>query len=306
MSALRAAARVKPVASYEGRASRRLMPRSPRSTPSASLCSAATTCSTPRCAAQARCASATRQISRLRRRSGPRVGGRRLAIVSNAGGPGALAADHVGATLAAGSAADRGHLGNAWCSLPSSDPCGNPVYVRADVRILRTRQAAAHRPSTTRMMRLLAIPTRRILMSEPETTAQAPGRPRRGTASRCSPAGWRAGSLRAVTSSPRNTAPSYATPEFAVDAIGWRSRCTSAKPERRSCCRCRSRSSRVRCRTARPRDHRRVACGRTGVARSGGVEGRARGFGVPVLRGPSRIPRPKRRGVARKAGFPWR
>jgi acetyltransferase len=64
--------------------------------------------------------------------AGVRVAGRRLAIVSNAGGPGALAADHAGDRWLQVPRLTDGTGERLRSLLPSSDPCANPVYVRAD------------------------------------------------------------------------------------------------------------------------------------------------------------------------------
>ena len=151
--------------------------------------------------------------------AGARVCGRRLAIVSNAGAPGALAADHAG---------DR------WLQLPMlaeetaqrlqslhpvSDARANPVYVRADSDAGQFAAAASIVLDDPGVDALLAILTPYAL-SEPGALATElvaiAGRSRKPVFA-CWMGGESVAASRDIFADHR--LPSYSTPESAVDAI---------------------------------------------------------------------------------------
>ena len=151
--------------------------------------------------------------------AGVRVRGRRLAIVSNAGGPGALAADH---------ASDRRlqvpRLGDETARqlqplVFAGDGHANPVYVRADID-------AAHYAETVRAVldegnvdALLAILSPYALTDPAslagQLTALAEGHAK--PVFTCWMGGASVASSREIFAAHR--IPNYSTPEFAVDAI---------------------------------------------------------------------------------------
>jgi acetyltransferase len=151
--------------------------------------------------------------------AGVRVRGRRLAIVSNAGGPGALAADH---------ASDRRlqvpRMGDETARqlqplVPAGDGHANPVYVRADID-------AAHYAATVRAVldeenvdALLAILSPYALTDPAslagQLTALAEGYAKPIFA--CWMGGTSVASSREIFAA--HKVPNYSTPEFAVDAI---------------------------------------------------------------------------------------
>jgi acetyltransferase len=151
--------------------------------------------------------------------AGVRVRGRRLAIVSNAGGPGALAADH---------ASDRRllvpRLGDETARqlqplVFAGDGHANPVYVRADID-------AAHYADTVRAVldegnvdALLAIVSPYALTDPAslasQLTALAEGHAKPVFA--CWMGGASVASSREIFAARK--VPNYSIPEFAVDAI---------------------------------------------------------------------------------------
>jgi acetyltransferase len=151
--------------------------------------------------------------------AGARVRGRRLAIVSNAGAPGALAADH---------ASDRGlqlpRLGEESARqlevlLPTSDARSNPVHVRADAGAGQFASAARIVLEDSGVDALLAI-LAPYALTEPETLANellgiagGHGKP----VFACWMGGESVASSRDIFAAHR--LPSYSTPESAVDAI---------------------------------------------------------------------------------------
>ena len=153
--------------------------------------------------------------------AGVRVRGRRLAIVTNAGGPGQIAADR---------AADRGlHAGRARRGVARRGcaPCCRRVTRTA----IRSTCAATWTARSSRAAAricledpdvdaLLAILTPHAL-TDADAIAAVAGRDRaRAVASRSSPAGWAARRWRrAAQRFAEHRVPSYARPETAVDAI---------------------------------------------------------------------------------------
>jgi acetyltransferase len=151
--------------------------------------------------------------------SGVRLGGRRLSIVMNAGGPGQLAADR---------SADRG-LQMAWLSeptlsalremLPPSTSHGNPVYVRGDASARSFGEAARLCLADPRTDTLLAVMAP-LAQTDPDEYADqliAVARSQKKPVFTC----WMGDE--AVSESRRrfaaNRIPTYRTPEAAVDAI---------------------------------------------------------------------------------------
>jgi acetyltransferase len=151
--------------------------------------------------------------------AGVRVGGRRLAIVSNAGGPGALAADHAGDRRLQVPRLSEPTAGQLRSLMPGSDPSANPVYVRADAD-------PGHFVAATRIVlddpgidALLAILTPYAL-TKPETVAQALvalAAQHRKPVFTCWMGGAGVASSRDIFAA--HKIPTYSTPEFAVDAI---------------------------------------------------------------------------------------
>ena len=151
--------------------------------------------------------------------SGVRIGGRRIAILMNAGGPGQLAADR---------AADRG-LQLAWLGddtlaqlrslLPPSASHGNPVYVRGDAAAHQFAEAARLCLADPKVDELLAIMAPFALTDPDDYAGQliAVARAQRKPVFTC----WMGGD--AVAQSRQRFAesrlPTYPTPEAAVDAI---------------------------------------------------------------------------------------
>ncbi|HEX5651052.1 MAG TPA: GNAT family N-acetyltransferase [Steroidobacteraceae bacterium] len=151
--------------------------------------------------------------------AGVRMTGRRLGIVMNAGGPGQLAADR---------AADRG-LQLAWLSertlatlhsfLPPSTQHGNPVYVRGDASARQFAEASRHVLADPKTDALLAVMAP-FATTDPDEFADAlieVARAQKKPVFTC----WM-GDGAVVQSRQRfaeNRIPSYRTPEAAVDAI---------------------------------------------------------------------------------------
>jgi acetyltransferase len=151
--------------------------------------------------------------------AGVRMRGRRLGIVTNAGGPGLLAADR-----AAGRALELATLGAATIGqlralLPPSTAEGNPVYVRGDASAGQFAGAARLCLQDPQVDALLAVLTPYALTDSGEfaaaliETAQAQRKP----VFTC----WMGGE--AVMASRQRFAesrvPTFSTPEAAVDAI---------------------------------------------------------------------------------------
>ena len=151
--------------------------------------------------------------------SGARLTGRRLAIVSNAGGPGALAADHAkdrGLQLA-----DLGEttLQQLHALLPPSAHSGHPVYVRGDAEATQFGAAVRITLEDPAVDALLAILTPHAL-TDADGFAQALidiVATHRKPLFTC----WMGGETVAASRSlfAAHRVPSYATPEAAVDAI---------------------------------------------------------------------------------------
>ncbi len=151
--------------------------------------------------------------------AGARVRGRRLAIVSNAGGPGALAADH---------ATDRWLLlpkltedtaRQLQALLPTSDARANPVYVRADADAEQFASAARLVLEDPGVEALLAILTPYAL-TDPDRLATelvAIAGKQRKPVFACWMGGESVASSRDIFAASK--VPSYSTPESAVDAI---------------------------------------------------------------------------------------
>ena len=151
--------------------------------------------------------------------AGVRVGGRRIGIVMNAGGPGHLAADH---------AADRG-LQLAWLApetlagleafLPPSTSQGNPVYVRGDAAAKQFAEAAKLCLADPKVDVLLAIVTPFALTDPDEYSKEliTVARAQRKPLFTC----WMGGTsvLPSRQRFSENRIPTYPTPEAAVDAI---------------------------------------------------------------------------------------
>jgi acetyltransferase len=151
--------------------------------------------------------------------AGVRVGGRRLAIVSNAGGPGALAADHAGDRWlqVPRLAAETGEKLRAL--LPASDARKNPVYLPAHAEPEQFVAAAQHALDDPNVDVLLAILTPYPLTGA-DTVAQALvalAAQHRKPVFTCWMGGAGVMSSRDIFAA--HKVPSYATPELAVDAI---------------------------------------------------------------------------------------
>jgi acetyltransferase len=133
--------------------------------------------------------------------AGVRVAGRRVGIVSNAGGPGALAADRI---------VDRG--------LRVATP-GNPVYVRGDAepeQYVAAARACLEDPAVDALLAIL-VPH---ALTQPEAIAAAVAELRAGSRKpvfACWMGGAAVDSCRALFA--RHRVPNYQRPETAVDAI---------------------------------------------------------------------------------------
>jgi acetyltransferase len=151
--------------------------------------------------------------------AGVRLHGRRLGIVMNAGGPGQLAADR---------AADRGlqlaqlspqTLESLRAFLPPSTQHGNPVYVRGDASAKQFAEAARHVLADAETDALLAVMAP-FVTTDPDEFADeliAVARAQKKPVFTC----WM-GEAAVVESRQRfaeNRIASYRTPEAAVDAI---------------------------------------------------------------------------------------
>jgi len=151
--------------------------------------------------------------------AGVRVHGRRLAIVSNAGGPGALAADHALdrslqlATLAAPV------LEELRAMLPAGAEIGNPVYVRGEANPQQFAAATRLCLEDSGVDEVLAILTPHAT-TDPEAMAKAVIEVAAGTRKplfTCWLGGESVASSRGRFAEHR--IPSYTTPEAAVDAM---------------------------------------------------------------------------------------
>jgi len=151
--------------------------------------------------------------------AGVRVGGRRLGVVSNAGGPGAIAVDRAeDRWLRLARLADDS-VTRLRALLPPTGAVGNPVYVRADASAAQYAEAAGICLQDPGVDVVLAILVPHAL-TEPDMIAQAlleAAGPKHKPLFTC----WMGGE--GVEASRRRFAghgvPSYARPEVAVDAI---------------------------------------------------------------------------------------
>ncbi len=151
--------------------------------------------------------------------AGARVRGRRLAIVSNAGAPGALAADHAGdrrlqLPMLAEDTAQR-----LQALLPTGNAQANPVYVRADADARQFASVARIVLDDPGVDAMLAILTPYAL-SQPDALATelvAIASGHRKSVFAC----WMGGESVALSRDifADHRLPSYSTPESAVDAI---------------------------------------------------------------------------------------
>jgi acetyltransferase len=151
--------------------------------------------------------------------AGARVRGRRLAIVSNAGAPGALAADHAGDRHLQLPRLGEDTAGLLQALLPTSDARANPVYVRADADAGQFASAARIVLEDPGVDALLAILAPYALTDADrlatELVAIAGGQ--RKPVFACWMGGESVASSRDIFAAHR--LPSYSTPESAVDAI---------------------------------------------------------------------------------------
>jgi len=151
--------------------------------------------------------------------AGVRMPGRRLGIVTNAGGPGQMAADR---------AADR-YLQLAWLDertleplralLPPSATDGNPVYVRGDASAQQYADAARIVLQDPKVEALLAILTPFSLTAPGQIAVDLVevARAQRKPVFTCWLGGESVGSSRQLFAA--NRIPTFQTPESAVDAI---------------------------------------------------------------------------------------
>jgi acetyltransferase len=151
--------------------------------------------------------------------AGVRIHGRRLGVVTNAGGPGQLAADRAVDRFLSVAGLEDATLAQLQKLLPPSNSTGNPVYVRGDASAQVYAQAAQACLQDREVDVLLAILTPFALTDADQfateliTVAQAQRKP----VFTC----WMGGA--AVTTSRQrfaeNRIPTFPTPEAAVDAI---------------------------------------------------------------------------------------
>ncbi len=151
--------------------------------------------------------------------AGVRIRGRRLGIVTNAGGPGQLAADRAVDRWLAVARLEDATLEKLHALLPPSTSDGNPVYVRGDASAQVYAQAAQTCLQDAEVDALLAILTPFALTDADQfateliTVAKAQRKP----VFTC----WMGGD--AVTAARQrfaeNRIPTFPTPEAAVDAI---------------------------------------------------------------------------------------
>jgi acetyltransferase len=151
--------------------------------------------------------------------AGVRVGARRLAIVSNAGGPGALAVDRAQERWLRLAELGEDSAGQLRALLPPAAAYGNPVYVRGDADPEQFAEAARVCLKDPGVDVVLAILVPHAL-TEPDMMAQALLEVASGSRKPVF-ACWMGGE--GVEVSRRRFAargvPSYARPEVAVDAI---------------------------------------------------------------------------------------
>ena len=150
---------------------------------------------------------------------GVRVGARRLAVVSNAGGPGAIAVDRAEERWLRLAALAEESVAQLRALLPPAGVVGNPVYVRADASAAQYAEAAAVCLQDPGVDVVLAILVPHAL-TEPDMIAEAlleAAGPRHKPIFAC----WMGGE--GVEASRRRFAgqrvPTYTRPEVAVDAI---------------------------------------------------------------------------------------
>ena len=151
--------------------------------------------------------------------AGVRMRGRRLGIVTNAGGPGQLAADRAVDRWLSLARLDDATLGQLQALLPPSTAEGNPVYVRGDAPAQVYAQAAQACLQDDEVDALLAILTPFALTDADRFATEliAVAAAQRKPVFTC----WMGGA--AVTAARQrfaeNRVPTFPTPEAAVDAI---------------------------------------------------------------------------------------
>ena len=151
--------------------------------------------------------------------AGVRMRGRRLGIVTNAGGPGQLAADRAGDRWLPVARLDDATLAQLRALLPPSTAEGNPVYVRGDASAQVYAQAAQACLQDGEVDALLAILTPFALTDADRFATEliAVATAQRKPVFTC----WMGGA--AVTAARQrfaeNRVPTFPTPEAAVDAI---------------------------------------------------------------------------------------
>ena len=151
--------------------------------------------------------------------AGVRMRGRRLGIVTNAGGPGQLAADRAGDRWLPVARLDDATLAQLHALLPPSMAEGNPVYVRGDASAQVYAQAAQACLQDGEVDALLAILTPFALTDADRFATEliAVATAQRKPVFTC----WMGGA--AVTAARQrfaeNRVPTFPTPEAAVDAI---------------------------------------------------------------------------------------
>jgi acetyltransferase len=151
--------------------------------------------------------------------AGARVHGHRLAIVSNAGGPGALAADHASDRRLQLPGLGEDTARQLQALLPTGKTPANPFYVRADAAPEQFASAARILLDDPAVDALLAILTPYAL-TEPDRQATelvAIAGQRRKPVFACWMGGESVASSRDIFAA--HKVPSYSTPESAVDAI---------------------------------------------------------------------------------------
>jgi acetyltransferase len=144
--------------------------------------------------------------------------GKRLAIVTNGGGPGVLAADwasEIGLELASSVTGPRRGAGRSWAAGLAGDVIDLAKTPRPTSTARRWRPASKDRRSTA-----CSSSTRPRPAATPRHRGRARGfRPHR--ASRCWPAGWATPRwAKRARCSTTAMIPSFRTPEAAVDAFG--------------------------------------------------------------------------------------
>lgn len=156
--------------------------------------------------------------------SGARVNGRRLAIVSNAGGPGTLAADRATARWLQLAQLGPATLQKLEDLLPPQSGPGNPVCMRGEVEAAQYAAAVAACLEDPDVDALLAIHAPHVQADPCEFSAALI----EATAKRRKPvfACWMGGESVAASRADfaEHKVPSYNTPEAAVDAIAALSR----------------------------------------------------------------------------------